>query len=408
MKIIPLDSFDREKSLTELLQGVDINKLKYALKELFGGMVRLSNAAGKVVFGEDETDKYEFRTALSIELEPIGYLEHNSEQNQQAVTMLLEMILKSSSRYQMASDLHIAAVHADFEKLQQQHKSLQESEARYKELSENLELRVQEQVKTLVTTQRQLYQAEKLSSVGQLAAGVAHEINNPIGFLRSNLNTANGYVKNMTDLAKHVKSSTADPVLNEFWHDKDMDFIIDDFNILLEESIEGADRVARIVSDLRDFSNIDNSEEELVDINQTLRSVCNVATNQINQKAELVLELGDLPTSRCQPGYLGQVFLNLLLNSLQAIQSDSGEIKISSDVIDNEIIINVSDNGCGIAEDELSRIFEPFYTSHDVGVGTGLGLTVCRDIIHSHDGDIKVQSEVGKWTIFTITLPIKD
>jgi two-component system NtrC family sensor kinase len=131
-----------------------------------------------------------------------------------------------------------------------------------------------------------------------------------------------------------------------------MDFIIEDFNILLEESIEGADRVARIVSDLR-----------------------------------------DLPTSRCQPGYLGQVFLNLLLNSLQAIESEDGEIKISSQVNDNNIIIHVSDNDFGIAEDELSRIFEPFYTSHDVGVGTGLGLTVCRDIIHSQDGYIKVQSE---------------
>ena len=160
------------------------------------------------------------------------------------------------------------------------------------------------------------------------------------------------------------------------------------------------------MSDLKEFSNVDQIEDEMVNLNDNIRSACNVAAHQINDHADLELMLGELPPLRCKPGHLSQVFLNLLLNAAQAM-SKRGKIRILSHVEKDRIVILFSDTGCGIPPEVMPRIFDPFFTTHDVGSGTGLGLTVSRDIIIAHGGNIEVSSEPNVGTTFTIHLPIK-
>lgn len=397
--------YDSALSLRELLSGVVPEKLSVALTVLLGAPARIVSVEGDWVMGDVPALEHNPRRfPLLHDLETAGFLETSAsdEARVRAVVIILESFMRSGARYFMASEMHIEVVKTDFEELQRKHQALLASEARYKALAESLEVQVREQVNTIASAHRQLYQAEKLASVGQLAAGVAHEINNPIGFIRSNLGTAQSYVQKFQTIAGQVKSNAE---LLGIWQAADLDFILEDFPELLQESVNGADRVARIVSDLKGFSSVDQAEEEMVDLNETIRSACNVAASQISSRAELKLSLGALPKLCCRAGHMGQVFLNLLLNAAQAMEQ-RGEIHILSRFENGEIVIRFSDTGCGIPPDVLPRIFDPFFTTREVGSGTGLGLTVSRDIILAQGGHLDVSSEVNAGTTFSIRLPI--
>ena len=400
--------YDSALSLRELLSDIVPDKLSVALAVLLGAPARLVSADGAWVMGNTPSlVENARRLPLIHDLETVGFLETSApdEARVRAATVILESFMRSGARYFMASEMHIEVVKVDFEELQRRHTALMASEARYKVLAENLEEHVKEQVNTIAAAHRQLYQAEKMASVGQLAAGVAHEINNPIGFIRSNLDTASSYVQKFQSVAEQVKSGDAAQIASA-WQAADLDFVLEDFPSLLQESIGGADRVARIVSDLKGFSNVDQAEEEIVDLNDSIRSACNVAANQINSRANLKLTLGELPSLRCNAGHLSQVFLNLLLNAVHAMD-ERGEIGIQSGVENGQIVIRISDTGSGIPPEVLPRIFDPFFTTRDVGSGTGLGLTVSRDIITAHGGAIEVSSKINVGTTFTIQLPIQ-
>lgn len=397
-------AFDQEFGLTELLHGVDLPRLGAALAGLVQGNVRLLDLAGQPVLGAKESAGAA-RQPVRLDWETLGYLEAADEKGLPAAAALLELLLKCLARYRMAADLHEEAVHADFEALQRKHAALQESEARYRALAEQLEQRVQAQVATLEAAQRQLYQAEKLASVGQLAAGVAHEINTPLGFIRSNLSSAQSYVSSLSQLAAAVKAGDG-ARMAQVWKELDLDFLLEDFAALLQESISGADRVGRIVKDLKGFSNVDRTEEALVDLNDNLTAACNVLAPQLKGRAEIELDLQPLPRILCLPGHLNQVFLNLLLNASQAVTPPDGKIVVRSRAADNEIRLQFVDNGGGIPEENLGRVFDPFFTTRDVGQGTGLGLTVSRDIVEAHGGRIEIESRVGAGTTVTIRLPV--
>lgn len=392
-------TFDRELDLAELLTGMPLARMAQILTTLLDGEFRLVTVGGRLMLGRAEPFAQPRRAAIRHDLEALGHLESASADEARLSTAagMMELMLQLSARYLMAADLHIETVQEDYA-------SLKESEARYKALSEELEARVRQQVEIIETAQRQLYQAEKLASIGQLAAGVAHEINNPIGFIRSNLGTAQQYVARLGRLEPVMKTGNM-AQFQSAWKEADMEFLLEDFTALLGESIDGADRVAKIVADLKGFSSVDQAEEEIVDLNDNLRFASNVLVGQLKDKAELELELGVLPKTLCLPGHLNQVFLNLLLNAAQAI-ADQGRITVQSDAAGNEIRIRISDNGCGIPAGNLDRIFDPFFTTREVGSGTGLGLTVCRDIVQAHGGRIDVESKVGVGTTFTVNFPI--
>jgi signal transduction histidine kinase len=259
----------------------------------------------------------------------------------------------------------------------------------------------------------QLLQSEKLASVGQLAAGVAHEINNPIAFVRSNLSSLTGYVQNIVSvLDAYGEVETArenkDGALRKLEQLKDstnVAFLREDIPCLLKESCDGLTRVEKIVKDLRDFSNIDAANWQIVDIHQCLESTLSVAAHEIRRKAEVVRDYGDVPPIECLPFELNQVFLNLLINAAQSIEQ-YGVITLCTGRHEQSIWVEITDTGVGIEPEHLNRIFEPFFTTKAVGVGPGLGLSVSYGIVQNLGGTIDVKSVVGKGSTFTICLPI--
>lgn len=403
--LLPGDDFDREFSLRELLGAFAAERLRNSLVILLGDF-RLADNKGLAVLEAGSVAADAPGADIVLDIESVGRLQAGAPAaTLRAAAALLETLLQGQKRYHMAARLHEEQVSHDYQRLQREHAALLKSELKYRTLSQELEARVAQQVETLKIAERQLYQAEKLASVGQLAAGVAHEINNPIGFIRSNLSSASAYLKDIAGLRGIIASGDAARIAAA-WKKADMEFLLEDFQELLDESIVGADRVARIVSDLKAFSSIDQGQEERVDLNESIRTVCNVAGNRIQQKAELKLELGELPLVPCQPGHINDVLLAMLLNALQAV-GEHGVIRIATALEGEQVRIDIADNGCGIPPENLSRIYDPFFTTREVGAGIGLGLTVCRDIVRAHGGRIDVASRVDEGTTFTIHLPLK-
>ncbi len=259
----------------------------------------------------------------------------------------------------------------------------------------------------------QLHQSEKLASIGQLAAGVAHEINNPIGFVNSNLGTLKNYVNQLMSLIEDV-TTTVEPLLasspeirknmEALKRKADLDFLREDIGALIAESIDGATRVRQIVQDLRDFSRTGEIGMEWVDLHAGLESTLNVVSNEIKYKAEVIRDYGTLPQVECRPSQINQVFMNLLVNAAQAIPQ-KGKITLKSGTADDMVWVSVSDTGSGIPPEILARIFDPFFTTKPIGKGTGLGLSVSYGIIEKHGGKIDVVSQLGQGTTFTVWLP---
>ena len=252
----------------------------------------------------------------------------------------------------------------------------------------------------LQATQQQLLQSEKMASIGQLAAGVAHEINNPVGYVYSNLGTLNGYVGELLAVVRHLqgKGDGQAPCC-------DVDFLAEDIPQLMSETREGLDRVKKIVQDLKDFSRIDKSDDwEDANLVKGLESTLNIVQNEIKYKAAVVKELVPLPDVSCLPTQLNQVFMNLLVNAAQAIPH-RGTITLRSGFDDAHVWVEIGDDGCGIPPEVQARIFEPFYTTKPVGKGTGLGLSVSYSIVQKHNGRIELASAPGQGTRFRVVLP---
>ncbi len=288
-------------------------------------------------------------------------------------------------------------------------------ESRTREL-EKQKRNLEETVEKLQRTQSQLLQADKMASIGQLAAGVAHEINNPIGFVSSNLNSLGQYVEDLkfvlaaydgmlSDCQEHDEFAAKVEEIQRVRQEKDIDYVLSDVGNLLAESVEGTERVRQIVADLRDFSHVDNPDANEEDINDLLDKTMNVAWNELKYKTEIVREYGEIPTVLCYGGKLGQVLLNLLVNAAQAIK-ERGTITVRTGQESENIWIEVADTGSGIPPENLNRIFDPFFTTKEVGKGTGLGLNLAYNIVHAHGGKISVDSTVGEGTTFRIELPI--
>ena len=270
----------------------------------------------------------------------------------------------------------------------------------------------QELIKKLEDTQGQLLQSEKMASVGQLAAGVAHEINNPIGFVNSNLGSLKGQVENLLSVLSAYeeveKALTGQPdLLASLQQAKiaaDLDFLRDDILDLINESLDGVQRVKTIVENLRDFSRIDASEWHHANLEKGLESTLNIVWNEIKYKAEVKKEYAGLPEVECIAAQINQVFMNLLVNAAHAIE-ERGTITLRTGFDEREVWVEVEDTGCGIKPENIKRVFEPFFTTKPVSKGTGLGLSLAYGIVQRHRGRLDVRSEVGKGTTFRLSLP---
>ena len=271
--------------------------------------------------------------------------------------------------------------------------------------------------------QAQMIQSEKMAAIGQLTAGVAHEINNPTGFVNSNLKTLLDYQQDLVRLIKKYGELIAEIECDEncssiptsikksikkiksFEDDIDLTFIVKDIVDLIGDCREGTARIKQIVLDLKDFVHPGEDEIQPVNINHGLESTLNVVHNVIKYKATVNKDFGDLPVVKGYPQQLNQVFMNLLVNAAQAIEK-KGEIAIKTRRVDNHVEITISDTGCGIPRENLKKIFDPFFTTKDVGKGTGLGMNIAYHIIQKHNGALEVESQVGRGTTFCIRLPL--
>jgi len=323
---------------------------------------------------------------------------------QQAHSIGLEMqVLYDGSGKASGISLHARDLSREWGReqfLQDRHIELEQAYARLKE------------------TQMQLLQSEKMASIGQLAAGVAHEINNPIGYVHSNLGTLQNYSRGLLLLLEaYDRLSAALPEearhliapIDELKSRFDYPFLQQDLPQLVEESREGIERVKKIVLDLRDFSHsgdLENEEWVATDVHRGLESTLNIVWNEIKYKAEVRRDFGELPPIQCVPSQLNQVFLNLLVNASQAIGTH-GEIAIVTRCLEEEVCISISDTGSGMSPEQLQRIFDPFYTTKPVGQGTGLGLSLSYGIVQKHGGRIEVESAEGVGSTFNVFLPIQ-
>jgi len=269
-------------------------------------------------------------------------------------------------------------------------------------------------IKKLEDAHNQLLQSEKMASIGQLAAGVAHEINNPIGYVNSNLGTLRTYIEQLLRVldafqqAGDVCDADARMRIKALMEEVEMDYLKQDIIDLLRESGEGIQRVKQIVQDLKDFSHVDEAEWQLADLHQGLDSTLNVVHNEIKYKADVVKEYGELPRVECLPHQINQVFMNLLVNAAHAMEEGKrGLITVRSGVAGDGVWMEFADNGKGIPPENLTRIFDPFFTTKPVGKGTGLGLSLAYGIMEKHHGRIEVESEVGKGTTFRLYLPVE-
>jgi signal transduction histidine kinase len=279
----------------------------------------------------------------------------------------------------------------------------------------NLQLALEElegAYKELKATHSKILQQEKMASIGQLAAGVAHEINNPMAFISSNLGTLDKYVNRLTEfiqtqseVIESLHTTEAIEGLKGKQKELKLDYITEDIKGLITESLDGSERVRKIVQGLKSFARVDEAEYKYADINECIESTINIVWNELKYKATLKKDYGNLPLTKCYPQQINQVFMNLLINAGHAIESQ-GEITIKTWAEDGSIWVAISDTGHGIPKEDLNKIFEPFFTTKEVGKGTGLGLSITYEIVQKHDGEITVESEVGKGTTFTVRLPI--
>lgn len=292
------------------------------------------------------------------------------------------------------------------------HDVTQRKEQEHK-LIESLEYQ-RELNKRLEDAQGQLLQSEKMASIGQLAAGVAHEINNPVGFINSNVGSLDNYMATLFRIldAYERMAAEASPGCIESEEVQtlktqlDYAYLKEDISSLIHETRDGVERVKKIVQDLKDFSHVDDTEWQSVDLHKGLESTLSVANNEIKYKADVIREYGDLPNVECLPFQINQVFLNLLVNASHAI-SGRGTITVRTGQEGEGVWVEIADTGSGITEENLKHIFEPFFTTKPIGKGTGLGLSLSYGIVKKHGGRIEVNSRVGEGTAFRIWLPVR-
>jgi len=267
----------------------------------------------------------------------------------------------------------------------------------------------------LSMTQEQLMQSEKLASIGQLAAGVAHEINNPIGYIFSNFSTLETYIGSLLRMLgayeareRDRSSESAASELAAVRDEVEIDFLKEDIPALMSESREGIVRVRKIVQDLKDFSRADTALEwQWANLHQGIDSTLNIVNNETKYKADVVKNYGDLPDVECLPSQINQVVMNLVVNAAHAIEGARGRITVTTRLVDEDVEIEIADNGSGITPENLSRIFDPFFTTKPVGQGTGLGLSLAYGIMQKHRGSINVTSILGVGTTFTLRFPVR-
>jgi len=415
-----------ERSLRDVLTESEAAALLAAASRAGLRGVRIVDPDGKALWGSGNDvpppGEGDPRRPILLEGEAAGSVvlpdRASGGETQDALLALLADTLTAMAhnnlKRMLTTETHTEVVNRSYEELLETNRSLSASEQRYRELAGTLEIKVRERTEELSHAMARLGQQEKMASVGQLAAGVAHEINNPLAFVTSNLQTLKKYTDRFLDIiARYQRVFEQGGVAQQ---DRDdlrkhreslrMDAISADAGDLLRQTLEGTERVRKIVADLKGFSHVDEEGEAPADLNREIDRTLSVMTHEIPAGAAIVREFSPLPVIPCRPGAFNQLFLGLIRNAFQARQEEL-RLTIRTGVSGDRVRIAFSDNGPGVPADLRTRIFEPFFTTRDVGKGKGLGLTVAYDIVTAHGGTIDVEDTPGGGATFVLQLPIR-
>ena len=326
----------------------------------------------------------------------------------------LDIVLRNTVKRLLTTQVHTTAVHQSYEELLEINRQLTISKKQHEELARTLQQRVEERTAELKKAHTRLLQREKMACIGQLAAGVAHEINTPLNYISGNIRALSTYLEDLhrtlesyrNALKKIPSTHTLLERLEGLYRRVDVPYIMKDTGNLVRESLEGTERIGTIVANLKGFSHIDDQGVRLMDINEELEKTLEVLAHAHRGcSAKITRRYGRIPGFYGNPALMSQVFLNVLTNALQS-RDEGLAVTVETASEDREIVVSIVDNGGGIPEEIRDRIFEPFFTTRDVGEGTGTGLAVAYDIVTSHGGRIAVHDGVGHGTRFDIILPV--
>jgi len=414
-----------EKRLADIVSKVEIEPLLRSAIRLGINRIALLDEDDRamVVVGEEPVGdlpaQLQKRLSVLVEGEPKGTLLFEARDQIpgfEAIARLLQdalhLTVTNNLKRMLTTEVHTSIVQESYEQLVATNHRLMESERRYRELARNLEIKVKERTAELEKAYQRMLQQEKLAAVGQLAAGMAHEINTPLGFIKSNLNSFAKYQNRMAEmlglyrlmLDKEASPEVVKRQTEQRWKELKLDFLLEDSGVLLGQSLDGADKIASIVSELKSFAHLDGMEQQPMDLQQELKQLLASLAPQFPPDTRLTADLQPLPALVCRVPLVLHAFANILDNAIKS-RSDGLDLTVSATQDAGQILVTITDNGCGIPQEQLSRVFEPFFTTRPVGKGSGMGLTVAREAILGAGGSIELESVAGQGTTCRVQLP---
>ncbi|MCK5334544.1 MAG: HAMP domain-containing histidine kinase [Gammaproteobacteria bacterium] len=407
----------------ELLQQLGVLKAKVTggEKELSNSLSRFTNHVNVILQRHVETEQLLNRAVSQPTVSAINKVIEQYD-------LVNSGSLEEAGYYQMAlvvfSALMLGLIVFFAYRLTQSYRALNKANAKLYLANHSLEAKVDDRTKQLKESQSHLVQSEKMAAIGQMVAGVAHEINTPLGYVLSNVEMVGDMVNVMNDVSEEFYNFTEavkDPALSEddfangltrvtsSISDLKETELLKESNTLLDDAKYGLGQISEIVLNLKDFSRMDRSTKDKFDINKGLESTLKIANNILKNTAKVTRDFSELPEILCAPSQINQVLLNVITNAAHAIDAtdNSGVIAIKTRADKDNVYISIKDNGCGMSEDVQAHVFDAFYTTKDVGKGTGLGMSISHKIIEAHAGEIRLASKPGVGTHFLIQLPIK-
>jgi two-component system, NtrC family, sensor kinase len=366
---------------------------------------------------------------VEYELEIKGYLGiHASTEDKpqcrrlgRAMMNLLKQLMRLSHRTMLTSGLHGLVVEESYTELKDKAEQLARSEEKYRKLSESLEIEVQKKTEEIRLAHAQMMQQEKMAAIGQLSAGMAHEINNPLGFILSNLSSLKSYgddlaklmsgYRVLSDLCRdqvaeddNTAIASQTRIIQEVEQALDGEFLLSDIPVLVDESVTGARRIKKIVKDLKAVARPGETRQELINIHESIDAVLTIVDNRFQGGVTVAKSYGPVPLVSGFPQEISQIWLNLIVNALDAI-GDDGTLEVTTKTDKGDVRVSFRDSGPGIPPEHLGKIFDPFFTTKEVGQGTGLGLHLVYNLAAKHGGQVAVHSEVGQGSCFSVQLP---
>lgn len=408
-----------EKRLRDVLREADVAPLLTSAVKSGIARVAIHDEKEAVLFAfggsrsRDPEDSRDESRPLLLEGEPVGEIRFRRGAVNAAGCRILaglvadavNSMLAVNLKRMLTTEIHTKVVNQSYEELLESNRRLVQSEKEYRDLAETLEIRVRERTVELQRATTQMIQQEKMASIGQLAAGVAHEINNPLGFVLSNLHTLEKYVGRFAAmLAFYREAGGAAEAGEKKWRELKLDYLLQDVPDLIAQSVTGAERVKKIVADLRGFSHVDDLGEGPMDLNQEIERTLGVLVHEIPPGARIERKFGTLPAMVGHGGLLCQVFLNIVRNAFQT-RPEGLELEIATECRGDTVQLLFADNGPGVPEEIKNRIFEPFFTTRQIGRGMGMGLTVVHDVVTGLGGTVQVEKRPAGGAVFVIQLP---